>query len=141
MTHAQVVKKAKDWLRLAKKCNPVFAERGGQVINEFPDAIGFTAHETIVVECKVSKSDLLADKKKPFRSEGGLGDQRYYMLPASLYDECEDHDWGGWGVVLCGPDRATKQVWGMKSADFTSNLKVERDFLRSRVMEIQRFGT
>lgn len=139
-THKELVKKAVYWLGHAKKCNPVFGERGSRQISEVPDAIGFTAHESIVVEVKVSKSDLLADKKKKHRTDGkGMGNRRFYLMPQDLYEQLEDHDWEGWGVLTCNR-YGTKQARGMASGEFESCIKSERDFLRSRVLEIQNFG-
>jgi len=139
-THNELVKKAVYWLGHAKQCNPVFGERGSRQLSEIPDAIGFTAHESIVVEVKVSKSDLLADQKKPHRTNGdGMGNRRFYLMPEDLYEQCKDHDWNGWGVLITNR-YGTKQARGMSSGEFESNIKSERDFLRSRVLEIQNFG-
>lgn len=55
-----------------------------------PDAIGFRAgvhkEASVVVEVKVSRSDFLADQKKPHRVEPatGMGVYRYYMAPEGL---------------------------------------------------------
>ena len=53
---------------------------------ENPDAIGWYTGRTMLVECKVSRSDFLADRKKPFRAnpERGLGLYRYFMAPKGL---------------------------------------------------------
>ena len=143
MKHKELVEHAKFWLIRSKQCNPVFTEKGSVNFSEMPDAIGFTAHLSIVLECKISKSDLRADKKKPHRQNGGLGNLRYYFMPLSLYEECKDYDWKGWGVVTITSKHGTivRQVRGLDSKEFESNIKNERDFLRSRVLEIQRFGS
>ncbi len=139
ITHSQLVKDAAHWLRCAKNCNPVFTEKGSANIGEMPDAIGFTAKSSIVVECKVSKSDLYADRKKPHRTEGGMGNCRYYLLTRELYEECKDFDFRGWGVVITERGQVC-QVRGKGSAEFESCLAAERTFLRSRILEVQRFG-
>ncbi|MDQ7286946.1 hypothetical protein O0I55_17650, partial [Stenotrophomonas sp. Sm5341] len=53
---------------------------------EDPDAIGWYTGRTMLVECKVSRSDFLADRKKRFRAnpERGLGLYRYFMAPKGL---------------------------------------------------------
>ncbi|EPN8226486.1 hypothetical protein ACT3QV_004482 [Vibrio alginolyticus] len=54
---------------------------------EQPDVLGLTAYgESIVVEVKVSRSDFLADKKKPWRAnpQMGMGDHRVYLAPEGL---------------------------------------------------------
>jgi hypothetical protein len=76
------------------------SELGG---GEIPDAIGYRAkghHDgTVVVECKVSRSDYLADAKKPHRANpiGGMGKWRYYMAPAGLIVANELPQ--GWGLL------------------------------------------
>ena len=142
MTHKELVGHAKFWLSRSKQCNPVFIEKGSGNFSEMPDVIGFTSNQSMVIECKISKSDLRADKKKPHRQTGGLGNLRYYFIPLSLYEECKDFDWNGWGVVTITPNDGilVRQIRGLNSKEFESNIKNERDFLRSRVLEIQRFG-
>jgi len=85
MTHAQMVSKAVEWLR-RYGCGIVLAEQAC-VSGEVPDAIGWKgACRSVVVECKLSRSDFLADRAKPFRqnSELGLGCERWYLTPAGL---------------------------------------------------------
>lgn len=142
MNHKELTELAKFWLKNSKKCNPVFSEQGSQNFSEMPDAIGFKSDSCIVVECKTSKSDLYADRKKPFREEGGLGDLRYYFMTEKLYRECKDFDWRGWGVVTLKECYGQgRQKSGMDSDKFESNIENERHFLRSRILEIQRFGS
>jgi hypothetical protein len=141
LTHKKLTELAKNWLKNAKQCNPVFAEKGCANFSEIPDAIGFKCDLCIVVECKTSKSDLYADRKKPFRESGGLGDLRYYFMEMSLYEECKDFDFNGWGVVVVTDIGVVKKLRGIDSQKFESNLKNERDFLRSRILEIQKFGS
>ena len=50
-THNQLVEKAKFWLKNAKKCNPVFAEKGSARIGEFPDAIGWNGDKVYQYAC------------------------------------------------------------------------------------------
>jgi len=68
---------------------------------EQPDAIGWTARTSIVVECKTSLGDLAADRYKPHRQHGrGLGQFRYYMIPQGL-EVGEIYGW--WGLLECRP--------------------------------------
>lgn len=48
---------------------------------EQPDAIGFRNLASCLIEVKCSRSDFLADKKKPFRRmpSEGMGDWRFFM--------------------------------------------------------------
>jgi hypothetical protein len=65
-THNELAERAKHWLSGTMRCNPVFSNLAS--CTEVPDAIGWTSkykfHGSIVVECKTSHSDFLADKKK-----------------------------------------------------------------------------
>ena len=141
INHKKLTERAKQWLINAKQCNPVFTEQGSANFSEMPDAIGFKTDHCIITECKTSKSDLYADRKKPFRESDGLGNLRYYFMPESLYCECNRFDFNGWGVVIVTSQGVVKKVRGIDSINFESNIKNERDFLRSRILEIQRFGT
>jgi hypothetical protein len=146
ITHAMLVENAKEWLIHSKQCNPVFAEKGCARISEIPDAIGWNADGSIVVECKVSKSDLMADAKKPFRVKPaiGMGRLRYMLLPEELYAVTDDHDFRGWGVLTTTTIGQTllrpRQVRLKRSVEHEYNVLAELNFLRSRILEVQRFG-
>jgi hypothetical protein len=100
VTHLQLVQKAVEWLR-RYRCGVVLSEQAC-ISGEMPDAIGWKrACHSVVVECKVSRADFLADRAKPWRSkpEGGLGCERFYLTPASLLkaDELPPR----WGLLEC----------------------------------------
>jgi hypothetical protein len=85
MTHGQLVSKAVEWLR-RYGCGIVLSEQAC-VSGEVPDAIGWKgACRSVVVECKLSRADFLADRAKPFRqnSDLGLGCERWYLTPVRL---------------------------------------------------------
>jgi len=64
---------------------------------ETPDAIGWVNGASIMVECKRSRSDFLADRKKPARRGGrALGHWRFYVTPTGLLRPEELPD--GWGL-------------------------------------------
>lgn len=72
-------------------CHIAVSEVRSGYSGEVPDAIGFRAagsfdDGSIVVEVKVSRSDFLADAKKPHRSGEtlGMGNWRYYMCPEGV---------------------------------------------------------
>jgi len=68
--------------------------------HETPDVIGFHgAGGSILVECKVSRSDFLADRNKDFRRfpESGMGDLRFYAAPPGVV--LESDDLGAWGLL------------------------------------------
>jgi hypothetical protein len=100
MTHAQLVEKAVAWLR-RYRCGVILSEQAG-VSGEMPDAIGWKkACHSVVVECKVSRADFLADRSKPSRQrpEIGMGAERFYLLPAGLLRPEELSP--GWGLLAC----------------------------------------
>ena len=85
MTHAQLVEKAVHWLR-RYRCGVVLSEQAC-ASGEMPDAIGWKrACHSVLVECKVTRSDFLADRAKPFRlkAEQGVGCERFYLVCAGL---------------------------------------------------------
>lgn len=98
MTHAQMVEKAVRWLR-SYRCGVVLSEQAC-VSGEMPDAIGWKqACHSVLVECKVNRSDFLADREKPFRvkPEKGVGSERYYLTPPGLVQI--DEVPSGWGLL------------------------------------------
>jgi hypothetical protein len=101
-THAQLVEKAVRWLR-GYRCGVVLSEQAC-VSGEMPDAIGWKrACHSVLVECKVTRSDFLADRAKPFRikPEQGVGCERYYFVPGGLIRKEEMPP--GWGLLeYCG---------------------------------------
>jgi hypothetical protein len=65
-----------------------------------PDAIGWKrAHHSVLVECKVSRADFLADRAKPFRlkPQQGVGCERFYFTPPALVKVEELPP--GWGLL------------------------------------------
>jgi hypothetical protein len=98
MTHAQLVEKAVRWLR-RYRCGVVLSEQAC-VSGEMPDAIGWKrACHSILIECKVTRADFLADRAKPFRlkPEQGVGCERFYLVPAGMV-RCEELP-AGWGLL------------------------------------------
>jgi hypothetical protein len=98
MTHAQLVEKAVRWLRYYR-CGVVLSEQAC-ASGEMPDAIGWKrACHSVLVECKVTRGDFLADRAKPFRSkpEQGVGNERFYLAPAGLI-RLEELP-AGWGLL------------------------------------------
>ena len=98
VTHSQLVQKAVAWLR-AYRCGVVLSEQAC-VSGEMPDAIGWKrASHSVLVECKVSRADFLADREKLFRRkpELGVGCERFYLAPAGLIRP--DELLPGWGLL------------------------------------------
>jgi hypothetical protein len=99
--HAQLVARAAEWLRLRYGCGIVLSEQYCAT-GEIPDVIGWKAScQSVLVECKVSRADFLADANKPFRlhPEEGLGSRRIYMAPAGVIAPSELPKY--WGLLEC----------------------------------------
>jgi len=97
--HAQLVTRAAEWLRYRYGCGIVLSEQYCAT-GEVPDVIGWKAScQSVLIECKVSRGDFLADAGKPFRlhPEDGLGSKRLYFAPAGMIapEELPKH----WGLL------------------------------------------
>ena len=87
------------WLRRHYKCGIILSEQycaGGEV----PDVIAWKGFcKSVLVECKVTRADFLADAAKPFRlkPQDGMGSQRFYLAPAEIIraEELPRH----WGLL------------------------------------------
>ena len=91
MTHVDLINIATKWLKKSAGCAFTLSELKNFGTAEIPDVIGFRPgagcqHGSVVVECKTSRADFLADAKKPFRvnPETGVGAYRFYMSPAGV---------------------------------------------------------
>jgi len=82
MTHKQLVEIAYKWLLKNGGVGVAFKELKSTA-DEIPDVIGFDCWQSIVIEVKVSRSDYLADMKKPHRAKG-MGNWRFYCCPKGL---------------------------------------------------------
>ena len=98
MVHEKLVEKAVRWLR-SYGCGVVLSEQSS-ASGETPDAIGWKgACHSVLVECKLSRPDFLADNDKPFRRapESGMGCERFYLAPRGLLQPKELPV--GWGLL------------------------------------------
>lgn len=109
MTHGELVLKAEKWLR-DQGCGVVFRDPFKALTNnsEQPDAIGFRSSISILIECKASRADFLADKGKSFRAspDKGMGDWRFYLCPPGVI-KIEDLP-EGWGLLEAAGKRINK---------------------------------
>lgn len=96
LSHRGLVEIAYKWL--IKKCGFAFKELRS-LSNECPDVLGFNSCSSILIECKVSRSDFLADKNKHFRkiSSKGMGNYRLYCCPKGLIKKEELPE--KWGLI------------------------------------------
>jgi len=137
MTHTELIELGRDWLiRPFASCAPYGHYGCGVVLTELcaatrfgeqPDILGFSSKTTILIECKASRSDFNADKKKPFREfEQGIGGQRWYLAPRGVipYESVPDK----WGLLEVTPG---KNILAIKKAEIQP-----RDFHSEMIMLI-----
>ncbi|MGO4801166.1 adenylosuccinate synthase [Pseudomonas sp. W22_MBD1_FP4] len=120
MTHAELCEIAKKWVvrpnsQRGHGCHVALSECRSGWGGEMPDTIGFRAAsnltETVLVEVKVSRSDFLADARKPHRADGaGMGLYRYYMCPEGLIQPEEVP--ARWGLLWVGARGKVTAVLG-----------------------------
>lgn len=95
MTHKELVEVGYKWLLKNGSCGIAFKELKSWN-KEIPDVIGFCSTYSRVIECKVSRSDFLKDRKKGHRAVG-MGDYRFYICPTGLI-KAEELP-AGWGLI------------------------------------------
>jgi len=99
ITHTSLIERARKWLATTHgnkfACGVVLAEYKCYA-PEIPDVIGFNAHHSILIECKVTRTDFKADKHKAHRHYlKRLGNYRYFLtLPHVACAEDIDNGWG-----------------------------------------------
>lgn len=144
-SHAALVARAVGWLRNNRGCCPVFRELVSNRPGEIADAIGWHSGRSILIECKISRNDFQADKRKTFRQtpELGVGIERYYMTPPAMVDWDEVPN--GWGLLEYDGRKVKGQL---KSGQFKCDKQGEiemlcsalrRTWLRLKPMEFHEF--
>ncbi len=84
------------------KCPVVLIKPVTGTVFEMPDAFGWSASGmSILIECKTSRSDFSADKRKPHRHPDlGMGTLRYYLAPSKVLKPKDMPE--GWGLLTVG---------------------------------------
>ena len=95
MTHAELVQRAAKWLE--QKHAVVVTEMTTGALTE-PDAIGFRGYWSTLIECKASRADFHANKRKPLKQ---MGAYRYFMTPPGLVTLADMPD--KWGLLETAP--------------------------------------
>jgi hypothetical protein len=136
MTHAQLVERAVRWLR-AYRCGVVLSEQAC-VSGEMPDAIGWKqACHSVLVECKVTRGDFLADRAKPFRQkpEKGVGSERFYLTPPALIriDELPS----GWGLLELRRGRVEIMKASLKNMRTAAGFRYEMNLLLASLRRVE----
>jgi hypothetical protein len=84
--HMRLVEHAVHWLRTKYRCGVILSEQYCAT-GEVPDVIGWKGFcRSVLIECKVSRPDFLADAEKSFRQrpDEGMGCERFYLAPAGV---------------------------------------------------------
>lgn len=136
MTHEKLVKAAVAWLR-RYGCGVVLSEQSC-TSGETPDAIGWKrACHSVVIECKISRADFLADRDKPFRlkPEKGMGCERFYLAPPGLISAKEVPD--GWGVLELRGREVVQLVAASKKMRTSVGFRREMNLLLASLRRVE----
>lgn len=96
VSHEDLRKAAVRWLTNNRHCSVILSELTSAAW-EVPDAVGWKAGVSCLIECKVSRADFLVNKQKPtVRGGRGIGTQRYFLCVAGLINPIDlgDTDYG-----------------------------------------------
>lgn len=106
---------------------------------EKPDVIAWRSGVSILIECKTSRQDFLADRKKSVRLNPliGVGDWRFMFCPVGLVSASELPE--GWGLVeMDGQKFIEAGVPGntqwIGDKPFRGNKEAENQFLYSMLV-------
>mgnify|MGYP004701737479 CR=1 FL=1 len=108
--HEQLCQKGLTWLKrngFAVAAMNIWAVGSRERV----DCIGYRQQCSAMIEVKVSRSDFLADRKKPERLAGGVGTYRFYLAPAGLIAVSDLPS--GWGLLEF-TGRSVQMVHGPK---------------------------
>ena len=99
MTHKELVNRAFKWIRDRNMGCTVAMKELKTWNSETPDVIGFwSGGRSMLIECKASRNDFLADKNKHFRREAemGMGDLRFFLCADEIFIQPnEKYAWVG----------------------------------------------
>lgn len=118
--HQQIQQAVARWLRRPQDgpayrsaCSVVLSDLVA-VTRETPDVIGWNSRPmSILVECKASRSDFLAEHKKFHRTLRGMGTRRYYAAPSGMIRPEELPE--GWGLLEMGARGVSVTVEAVES--------------------------
>ncbi len=136
MTHAQLVERAIRWLR-SYRCGVILSEQAC-TSGEMPDAIGWKqACHSVLIECKVSRADFLADREKPFRlkPEKGVGSERFYLATPGLIKIEELPQ--GWGLLECRQSRVEMRHASAKNLRTAVGFRYEMNLLLASLRRVE----
>jgi len=91
----------------------------------------------VLVECKVTRPDLLADRAKPFRLEPqqGVGCERFYLVPAGLMRREELPQ--GWGLLALHRGRIETVHPSAKNLRSPTGFRCEMNLLLASLRRVE----
>lgn len=143
MTHKELVEIGYKWLLKNAGVGVAFKELKS-IDGEIPDVIGFGSWQSILIECKVSRSDFLQDKKKPHRQKG-MGNWRFFLCPKGLIKKDELPK--KWGLIYIDESGKAKIKYDCRSKRLRVDCTTEWDkkehpkgyYFRTTIAEENRF--
>lgn len=126
MKHSDLLPYAHRALKNTFKCPVILIEPRAHH-REIPDAIGFKADCSIVIECKITRADFFADQQKTRT----LGNWRFYLTPPDLIQKHELPK--GWGLIELNHlthGGVQGNMWTL-NMPFKSSMEAERRLLYS----------
>jgi hypothetical protein len=144
--HSELVQLGAKWFR-RNGFGVIATELRAIGCREEADVIGFRSSCSAIIEVKISRSDFIADRKKPERLlRIGLGVYRFYLVPSGLLLPQEIPS--GWGLLFedrgkvtdiirprgniwygYSPDKSIDEGW--RRFQHQANLDAERHILYS----------
>jgi hypothetical protein len=141
LTHAELISESVKWLNKPYASSKEFGHSACNVIiselvtyttyGEIPDVIGYMSgkQKTVLIECKTSYSDFMADQKKIFRSalmpESGMGDQRWYFAEEGIIPvEKVPDKWGLIEFLHSGVIKVTKTCSLFDSKNYRNEMNL-----------------
>jgi hypothetical protein len=137
MTHFRLVEQAVQWLRSKYHCGIVLSEQSCST-GETPDAIGWKGrNHSVVIECKISRSDFHADAIKPWRVDTScaLGCERFYLAPAEIISV--DELPSGWGLLEIRGQEITITRKSKKNLRTTDGFANEMNLLLASLRRVE----
>jgi hypothetical protein len=138
MQHSTLVAMGVRWL--GRKCSVVLYEFA-TAADENPDVIGWASGAgSVLIECKLSRSDFLRDAGKTVRKNprAGMGQRRYYLCPTDVIQVKELPP--KWGLLWVTKGQVIVKREARGHAE--RNLVAEVQFLSSMLRRAQiRIGT
>lgn len=136
--HSTLVAMGVRWL--SRKCSVVLYEFA-TAADENPDVIGWASGSgSVLIECKLSRSDFLKDATKTVRRNPrtGMGQRRYYLCPPGVIEVTDLPP--KWGLLWIGKGQVIVKREARGHA--ARNLVAEVQFLSSMLRRAQiRIGT